>query len=219
MRRRSAQSIGNEAGVPTVNFDLSAMESGIVGSSGENLRGGLKIIEAMFKRPLFIGTCNGWLQMPTALRRRFPLPVFFFDLLSREEREAAWALWIQKYDLPKQTEFPVDEGWTGAEIRNCCDNAYALGIPVVEAAKYIVPVFKADPEGISELRKEADGKFVSASYEGFYKLKDEDKDPVMAASRPGRVYRALAIEIPAEDIEGRPDALPKVGKDKSKYDA
>ena len=79
-------------------------------------------------------------------------------------------------------------------------------------AKYIVPVFKADPEGISELRKEADGKFVSASYEGFYKLKDEDKDPVMAASRPGRVYRALAIEIPAEDIEGRPDAFLRLGK-------
>ena len=145
--------------------------------------------------------------------------MFFFDLLSREEREAGWALWIQKYDLPKQTEFPVDEGWTGAEIRNCCDNAYALGIPVVEAAKYIVPVFKADPEGISELRKEADGKFVSASYEGFYKLKDEDKDPVMAASRPGESLSGFVIEIPAEDIEGRPDALPKVGKDKSKYDA
>lgn len=212
------QSIGNEAGVPTIILDFSAMESALVGSSGDNLRSALKVIEAMFKRPLFIGTCNGWFDMPTALRRRFPLPVFFFDLMAREEREACWAIWIKNYKLPEQKTFPNDEGWTGAEIRNCCDIAYRLSISLEEAGKYIVPVCQSDPEGIRKLREMADGKFISASYEGKYNFKEKD-DPVMAASRPTRVYRALALEIPAEDIEDRIPMLPKVGKDKSKYDA
>lgn len=212
-----AQAIGNEVGVPTIILDFSGMESGIVGSSGEYLRGALKVIEAMFKRPLFIGTCNGWMQMPTALRRRFPLPIFFFDLMTQLERESCWRLWLKNYELGAQTEFPKDEGWTGAEIRNCCDIAYRLDIPVAEAGKSIVPVIQSDPEGIAELRRQADGKFISASYAGKYKFIEKD-DAIMAPSRRQRVYRAVAVEIPAEDVEG-PGYAMNLPKDKKKYDA
>ena len=220
-----ASALGNEAGVPTVNLDFSAMESGIVGSSGEFLRGGLKIVEAMFKRPLFIGTCNGWGQMPTALRRRFTLPTFFFDLLTQQEREAAWAIWMKSYGLKfedgSKAEFPKDAGWTGAEIRNCCDIAYSLGVSVKEAGSYIVPVCESDPTGITTLREEADGKFISASYEGKYKHIKTPDDPVMLASKPSRVFRAMLLEVPVPDGD-ESFALPKLGgkdKDKSKYDA
>lgn len=222
------RSIGNEAGVPTVNLDFSAMETSLVGQSGENLRNGMKIIEAMFKRPLFVGACNGWGQMPPALRRRFTLATFFFDLLTAKEREMVWGLWLTRYGLigekDKAPELPDDRGWTGAEIRNCCDTAYRLGITVKEAGEYIVPVCKSDPTGIKELREMASGKFVSAAKEGRYKYNgDEDDDKeVFGLSEPKRVYRAAFFEIPAEDIErNRIAELPnvKLPKDKKNYDA
>jgi SpoVK/Ycf46/Vps4 family AAA+-type ATPase len=72
------------------------------------------------------------------MRRRFALGTFSFDLPSSEEREAIWRIYRQKWDL--EGELPKDEGWTGAEIKECCRKAWRLNLSIAHSAQYIVPV-------------------------------------------------------------------------------
>jgi hypothetical protein len=55
------------------------------------------------------------------------------------------------------------EGWTGAEVRNACEIAYALAMPIDEAVGYVVPVAKSNPQSVEALRNLAESKFLSAS--------------------------------------------------------
>ncbi len=61
---------GATAGIPTVAFDLSAMQSSLVGGSGERLRAALQVVDAISQgRSLWIATCNSITSLPPELRR------------------------------------------------------------------------------------------------------------------------------------------------------
>src|SRR5881392_3626665 len=138
----TAKATGNTARIPTIAFDLAAMESSLVGASTERLRTALKIMDAVSQgRSLFIATCNSIVSLPPELRRRFTLGTFFFDLPSAEEREAIWKIYLAKWNI--DGERPNDEGWTGAEIRECCRKAWRLNLSLKESAEYIVPVSRS----------------------------------------------------------------------------
>jgi hypothetical protein len=94
------------------------------------------------------------------------LGTYFFDLPSAEEREQIWKIYQAKYGV--SGELPDDDGWTGAEIRECCRKAYRLRLPLIEAAQYTVPVSRSAAEQIKALRQSASGKFLSASGSGIY---------------------------------------------------
>src|SRR5438093_6512732 len=95
------------------------MQSSLVGGAGERLRAALQVVDAIFQgKSLWIATCNSITSLPPELRRRFTLGTFFFDLPSGLEREAIWKIYLTKWNL--DGERPNDEGWTGAEIRECC---------------------------------------------------------------------------------------------------
>ncbi|HEX5481833.1 MAG TPA: hypothetical protein VFZ08_04330 [Terriglobia bacterium] len=167
---------GSTAGVPTIAFDLTAMESSLVGASGDRLRTALKVVEAVSQgRTLFIATCNSITSLPPELRRRFTLGTFFFDLPTAEEREAIWQIYFKKYGV--SGELPNDQGWTGAEIKECCRKAYRLKTSLVEASQYIVPVSRSAAEQIKALRQMASSKFVSASKAGVYRYEEETTAP------------------------------------------
>ena len=158
---------GNTAGVPTIAFDLSAMQDSLVGASGERLRSALQVVDAVSQgRSLWIATCNSIVSLPPELRRRFTLGTFFFDLPDASEREAIWRLYLNKYGIDGPP--PSDDGWTGAEIKECCRKASRLGISLQEAASYIVPVSRSAAEQIRALRQQASGRFLSASRPGVY---------------------------------------------------
>ena len=134
-----AKATGNTAGIPTIAFDLAAMESSLVGASTDRLRTALKIIDAVSQgHMLFIATCNSIASLPPELRRRFTLGTFFFDLPTTDERETIWEIYLKKYNV--SGELPNDEGWTGAEIKECCRKAHRLRITLMQAAHYIVDV-------------------------------------------------------------------------------
>lgn len=179
-----AKATGNTAGIPTIAFDLAAMESSLVGASTDRLRTALKIIDAVSQgRMLFIATCNSIASLPPELRRRFTLGTFFFDLPTAEEREVIWQIYFKKYGVTG--ELPNDEGWTGAEIKECCRKAHRLGMTLVQAAKYIVPVARSAAEQVKALRQMASGKFISASTPGVYQYQENQ-----SVAR-GRVIRDL----------------------------
>ena len=168
-----AKAAGNTGGVPTISFDLGAMKNSLVGKSGEQTRKALQVIEAISKgRVLFIATCNNITTLPPELRRRFTMGTFFFDLPNAMERKDIWAIYEEKYDIKdNDTEENVDdEGWTGAEIKQCCKLASKLNMSLKEAANFIVPVCKSAAEQIESLRRLASGKFINANEKGIYSM-------------------------------------------------
>jgi len=165
-----AKAMGNESGIPTVSFDLGAMKAGIVGQTGQQTRGALKVIDSISQgKALFVATCNSISSLPPELRRRFTLGTFFFDLPSKDERKLIWKIYKDKYNLTKeQCDTVSDEGWTGAEIRQACMNAYLLDSKLSEACGFVVPVAVAAKEQIEKLRNEASGRFINAGKPGLY---------------------------------------------------
>jgi len=176
-----SKAIGNEANIPTIEFDLTAMKGSLVGESGARLRSAIATVDAIGQgRTMVIATCNSIGNLPPELRRRFTLGTFFFDLPSVEERESIWKIYLKKYSLTGKR--PDDNGWTGAEIKQCCDVADRLGISLIEASKFVVPVSRSAAEVIENLRRSAAGRFVSASYAGEYQY-DKAKLPAVITGR------------------------------------
>lgn len=167
-----AKATGNTAGVPTISVDLGGMKNSLVGSSEARIRAAFKTITSVSSgKPLFIATCNNIDALKPELRRRFKFGTFFFDLPDTAERDAIWRIYEKKYNVgtvAKQRR-PRDEKWTGAEIENCCELAWALDTDVEDAANYIAPIAISAADRVKELQTQADGRFISASYPGFYK--------------------------------------------------
>jgi hypothetical protein len=167
-----AKAAGNEAAIPTVSLDLGAMKGSLVGQSERQLRQALQVIDKISQgQTLFIATCNSFGNLPPELKRRFTLGTFFFDLPSESERKSIWEIYRRKYGLEADTSMVDDTGWTGAEIRQCCDIAWRLNRSIAEATKFIVPVSKSAADSIEALRKQASGRFISASDTGLYQFK------------------------------------------------
>jgi hypothetical protein len=184
-----AKATGNSAGVVTISLDLGAMKGSLVGDSEKNIRAAMKVIDAVSQgRALYIATCNKIDAIPAALKRRFTLGTFFFDLPTMTEREAIWAHYLKKFGLltgkgKNSREQIDDEGWTGADIFNCCNQAWMLNCSLAEAAKYATPVCKTDPAGIEALRELADGAFISANYEGLYQKNKQTVSLVVGGTK------------------------------------
>lgn len=185
-----AKAVGNEACIPTIALDLGGMKASLVGESEMRLRTAMKVIDAVGGgRTLCIATCNKITSLPPELKRRFTYGTFFFDLPDTEERELIWKIYLAKFQLDA-AEVGVwsdvkSEGWTGAEIRQCCLLAYRLRLTLQEAAAFIVPVAKSAADEIEQLRRQAGGKFLSAARPGVYQFNNTQAFAA-AATQPGR---------------------------------
>jgi hypothetical protein len=116
-------------------------------------------------------------QFPELFRSGRFDEIFYIDLPSRKEREAIWAIQIEKYgrspeivdvgELARNTE-----NWTGAEIEGAVRKgltlAFAEGIELEQkhievAITKTVPTFELSREKITALRDWASGRAVNAS--------------------------------------------------------
>ena len=164
-----AKATGNTGKIPTIVFDLGGMKGSLVGQSEANIRSALKLVSAVADdNALFVATCNSIGALPPELRRRFSFGTFFFDLPTADERNIIWRIYLDRFQLPAQS-LPDDGGWTGAEIRVCCDLAWRLGCTLIEASTYVVPVARSAAHQIEALRTQASGRFISASSPGIYR--------------------------------------------------
>jgi hypothetical protein len=163
-----AKATGNTGRIPTIVLDLGGMKGSLVGQSEANIRAALKVVSAVADdNAIWIATCNSIASLPPELRRRFA-STFFFDLPTCDERKIIWNIYLGKYKLAEQ-KLPDDDGWTGAEIRVCCDLAWRLNATLLEASSYIVPVARSAAQQIDQLRTQASGRFISASYPGVFR--------------------------------------------------
>lgn len=163
-----AKAFGNEAKVPTIAMDLGAMQGSLVGESEQNLRHAMAVIKAVGGgHAFFLATSNNATVMRPELQRRFTGGFFFVDMLDAAQRTAAWDYYEAKYGLKKQKR-PQDEGWTGAEIRNCVREAWNSECPLTDAAKYVLPVAQARADEVQRMRLYANGRFLDANRPGQY---------------------------------------------------
>ena len=163
-----AKASGGVANAEVLSIDFGAMKGGIVGESEAKVRAAMQTFKAVSQgKGLFIATCNQIQALPPELRRRFTLGTFFVDLPSAKERQIIWDIWRKRYAITDEA-LPDDDGWTGAEIRACCDTAFRTGFSLVKASEFVTPVIKSAPDTIKALQDMADGKFISASEAGFY---------------------------------------------------
>lgn len=166
-----AKACATEAGIPTISLDLGGLKGSLVGQSELNLRAALKVITSVSNgKSLWVATSNNITNLPPELRRRFDLGTWFFDLPTAEERESIWSIWIRRFGLSEisTARRPMDDGWTGAEIRSCCRTAWRFRCTLEEAAEYVVPVSRASADQVESLRTAAEGKYLSASFPGVY---------------------------------------------------
>jgi hypothetical protein len=179
-----AKAIGNEGEIPTVTLDLGGIKGSLVGESEGRMRKALSVITAISgNRPFFVATCNAISVLPPELRRRFTVGTMFFDLPDKNEREIIWNIYQNKFNLDENQKRPIDDGWTGAEIKQCCDMADRLGVSLCDAGRFVVPVAISAKEQIEKLRREASDRYLSASGEGIY------------------VYAKSTVNVPSRKID------------------
>ena len=128
-----------------------------------------------------IATCNNLAALPPEFTRaeRFD-GIFFLDLPTALEREQIWEISRQEFGLASPEQRPLDTHWTGAEIKACCRLAALLDLPLLDAAKLIVPIATTAAESIGALRAWAQGRCLSAQQPGLYQIPKEFQ------SSPGR---------------------------------
>jgi SpoVK/Ycf46/Vps4 family AAA+-type ATPase len=134
-----------------------------------------------------VGTCNDISKLPAPFSRaeRFDA-VFFVDLPDNVQQAQIWDIYLERFNLDKGQKKPEHSQWTGAEIRACCRLAALLDMPLVEAAKNIVPVSVSSSDEISNLREWANGRCVDANKMGIYSKRGKSET---SASRGRRVSR------------------------------
>jgi hypothetical protein len=189
-----SKTLGHTHGVPTFALDLGAAKGSLVGQSEERIRAAMKVILAVAgSGAFFVATCNKLDALPPELRRRFRYGLWFFDLPTADERAAIWAIHLARFELSEADAGPKpsDTDWTGADIRNVCELAWRMRKPLIDAARFIVPVAVSDPQSIDKLRTTAHGKFLSASHAGTYKHAKAQNVPaagVVQSVAVGRSY-------------------------------
>jgi hypothetical protein len=191
------KALGNTFGRPVIGFDIAGMQAGHVGESNANLRTSQKTVEAVAGGGdiLAIATCNSVSQLPAELLRRFDLATFFFDQPTKEERDLIWTIHRTRTGLVNAEPNPDSEGWTGDEIRSCCDKAWMLNWTLEKAAGFVVPVTVSDPERIKRIRNEANNRYLSASKGSVYKIGEATTKPRSSVTGPSfnepeRLFRA-----------------------------
>ena len=114
-------------------------------------------------------TANDVSKLPPEFARaeRFD-GTFFLDLPAAREKEAIWAMYLDRYDLDADQRRPRDADFTGAEIKSCCRLAALLDIPLIDAAQHIVPVAVTAGESVERLRSWASGRCLSVDRPGIY---------------------------------------------------
>jgi len=167
----TAKAVAGEAGVPCLMGSLSGVKSPHVGESESNVRNMFKTVDAIAagSRVLMLATCNRISAITPEMRARFRLGTFFYNFPDEEENAALWSMFRAKYGIADQN-IPESSNWVGREIESCCELAYLLTTTLTEAAKFIVPVAVSAADQIDTLRRQASGRFLSASYPGVFKV-------------------------------------------------
>lgn len=179
-----ARAMGNSFKIPSIMLDLGATKGSLVGQSEGQIRQALKVIKAVANgAAYFVATCNSVHNLRPELIRRFTDDIWYFDLPTSDEKEAIWKISMSKFSLTDKKR-PDDVGWTGSNVFNCCKRAWRQSISLIEAAKSVNPFARSNSKMLEDMRKQADGKYLSASSPGVFKMQ-------VSTQEAGELYPSL----------------------------
>lgn len=150
--------------IDEIEKGLAGVSSNGQGDSGTSTRVGgtyLKWANDHKSQVFTVATSNNIEHLPPEFVRaeRWDA-IFFIDLPTMEERKTILDIYKKLYDIGGDCDM---DGWTGAEISNCCRIAKMLQVDLSEAATYITPIVKVDEKRIKALREWAKGRAIMAS--------------------------------------------------------
>ncbi len=185
-KSHTAYCIGGEFNRPVINYSIPGMEHEHVGMSSKHQRTAHKVLDAISDgRIWLIATANSLNGLPAELISRFQVGgIFFFDAPDADEKVGILKLKIAKYGLDANQETPDMTNWTGRDVDNCARKADTLGISLVEASEYIVPLLTSHKEQMDTLRQSANGRFLSASKPGVYEYTPAVSKPTVKIVDP-----------------------------------
>lgn len=162
-----------EANAPCIVL-LDEMEKGLagVGSSqsgdgGTTKRSMAQLLKFLSDRPegvYVVATCNDVRAMPPEWLRvgRWNTAPWMIDLPNEAERTDIFNFYRKQFKL-KKCKLPASDGWSGAELRSCCELASMMNTTPEKAADFVVPISKTMATEIDSLRKWALGRTLPAS--------------------------------------------------------
>ena len=100
-------------------------------------------------------TCNAMRMPPEYVRAGRFSAIFYLKLPSKSVRAAAWKIHMKRFGL-EDTCLPDDDGWSGAEIAQCCETAHDMRVSLKQASGYVTLVSKVAREQLNELDKFAE---------------------------------------------------------------
>lgn len=168
-----AKLAGPELDGITIKLDCGDMMSKYVGESQQILRHAMKVITAVSGgkgKTLWILTTNEMKNLRPQFLNRFSFGTWFFDMPTREEKDEIWSIWKKAYGIAEEMPIPRDEGWNARQIRDACHLAHKLRSNLSDVTKWITPIGVSARDSIEARRKEAHGRYLSASYPGPYRL-------------------------------------------------
>jgi hypothetical protein len=169
----TAKALANIGKVPCMIFDAGSMKGSLVGESEKKAREVFKVINSVTNgSALWIATSNDIDRLSPELKARFKLGTFFVDLPTAEAQQQIWDISMRKWEIEKQ-DLPVHANWNGREIDQCCEIAHRIDQQLKFAAQYVQPLYLSAPDQIQRIRTESDGKYMSASYPGLYRVDGE----------------------------------------------
>jgi hypothetical protein len=194
----TAYCMGGEYHKPVINYSIPGMEHEHVGASQRNMRNAHKTLNAISggKRKIWlIATANRINQLPAEVISRFQVGgIWFFDAPDAAECKGIMDLKVKRYGLDPNQPYPDMNMWTGRDIDNCAIKAQLLGMSLVEAAQFVVPMMASHKEQMNEIREHAHNRYLSASKSGLYQYvkptAEYKHQPKVSVSEPeGRKMR------------------------------
>lgn len=167
-----------EAHCPLLRASLSTVKGSLVGQSEQQMRNMLSAVDAVAQgQVLMLATCNSLDQLSPELMARFTLGIVWYDYPAQAEADSLWRLYQKRYEREGDTR-PAARNWVGREIESCCERAWLWNIPLAEAAKSVVPVSIANASKMDALRRNADGRFLSANTGEIYRIETAQTAPI-----------------------------------------
>jgi SpoVK/Ycf46/Vps4 family AAA+-type ATPase len=112
------------------------------------------------------GTCNTFRGLPPEYLRagRWDTAPIYIGLPNEKVRKKIMNHYIDKFQLtPNQCKvIPKTDHWSGSEIETLCHNAEMRGSTLIEASKFVLPLYTTMKEEIVGLEKWSEGRTIKS---------------------------------------------------------
>lgn len=103
---------------------------------------------------LVLSAANNVSKLPDEVTRSGRIDALIFvGFPGREAKDAAWAMYRAKHELPADYTQPKDEHWTPADIQSCCRLSEMQQVSLEDAARWITPSYRKNKTQMDELMR------------------------------------------------------------------